>query len=256
MSAKTGIVVPTLGTRPKFLEQALISITESGDCFVLVVTPTGTNLSGFMEAGLIDQVVPDPGQGLAAAINLGIEKLPKEIQFVNWLGDDDLLTADSVRRCETELEQDPKAIFVFGGCEYIDENGDFLWLNTSGSWATSLLRFGPDLIPQPGALIRREVFVAVRGLNTSYKLAFDLDMFIKLTKLGPAKYLNQTLAKFRWHQTSLSVAERRQGVEEASLVRVSHLPAWLRPFSRIWEIPVRSLTLRAARFVKRKAKGK
>lgn len=253
---KTGIVVPTLGTRPEFLDQCLRSIRTAGECFVLVVVPKGTNLSRHISAGLIDKVVDDQGNGLAAAINHGIGELPKEIRYVNWLGDDDQLVENTIKNCESALEFESSATFTFGGCEYISDDGDILWVNKSGNWAPTLLRFGPDLIPQPGALIRREAFNSVGGLNPDYKFAFDLDLFIKLTKLGKAKFQRATLARFRWHQQSLSVAERRKAVVEASSIRVSYLPIWLRPFSIIWETGVRWLTYRAARIVERKLKGK
>jgi glycosyltransferase involved in cell wall biosynthesis len=254
--AKTGIVVPTLGTRPEYLEQALQSIRKAGNCFVLIVSPSSVNLSRYLDAKLADKVVADPGQGLAAAINHGLAQLPKEIHFVNWLGDDDQLIEHSIDKCENALERSNKATFVYGGCDYISESEKLLWTNKSGRWASLLLRFGPDLIPQPGALIRREALSSVGGLNTQYKLAFDLDLFLKLTKLGPGNFLGETLARFRWHENSLSVAQRREAVREASLIRIRHLPFWLRPISEIWEFPVRWLTLRAARIVERNLKGR
>jgi hypothetical protein len=77
-----------------------------------------------------------------------------------------------------------------------------------------------------------------------------------LSKLGKLKYINQTLAQFRWHPESLSVEHRKRSVEEASQVRVSHLPAWLRPFSFLWEYPVRQATLVAGKRLSAKAQSK
>ena len=108
-----------------------------------------------------------------------------------------------------------------------------------------MLRFGPDLIPQPGALFRRSSFEAVGGLDSRFGWAFDFDLFIKLSKLGKARFINQTLASFRWHPQSLSVEFRKKSVAEASTVRVNHLPKALRPISFLWELPVRQATLLA-----------
>ena len=36
---ETGIVVPTLGTRPEYLEQCLLSIRHAGGAFINIVTP-------------------------------------------------------------------------------------------------------------------------------------------------------------------------------------------------------------------------
>ena len=256
MNQRVGIVVPTLGERPDYLKQCLVSIRAAGYAHILVVAPSSLDSTSLTSDGLIDTFVVDEGGGLASAINQGIQSLPPSMEYVNWLGDDDLLTPGSVDTTTKILDSDHQAVMAFGACEYIDGQGDTVWQNRSGAWAVPLLKFGPDLIPQPGALFRRSAFEAAGGLNTNFGWAFDFDMFIRLSKLGKLKYINQTLAKFRWHPESLSVEHRRQSVAEASQVRVSHLPAWLRPFSFAWEWPVTQATLIAGRRVTAKAQLK
>lgn len=243
MNHKVGIVVPTLGARPDYLMQCLTSIQAAGDAFVVLVAPSGFDSSALKSGGLIELFVEDPKSGLPQAINAGIKAMPSNIEFVNWLGDDDLLSAGSLRATSMVLEADPKIHFVFGSCDYVDPDGDVIWTNKSGPWAVPLLRFGPDLIPQPGALFKRSSFEQVGGLDPKFGWAFDFDLFIKLSKLGKAKFLNQTLASFRWHPQSLSVEFRKKSVAEASAVRVTHLPGILRPMAFIWEAAVRQATL-------------
>jgi GT2 family glycosyltransferase len=223
---------------------------------ILLVAPTSLQTSAFQSASLIDSVVIDAGAGLASAINQGIRALPESVQYVNWLGDDDLLTNGSLSTSAQVLDSDPNVVMTFGACEYIDSNGKFVWENRSGQWAVPLLRLGPDLIPQPGALFRRSVFGNLGGLNVNLGWAFDFDLFIRLSKVGKLQFINQTLAKFRWHPESLSVEHRKKSVAEASQVRVSHLPMFLRPISLLWEYPVQQATLIAGSRVTAKAKSK
>lgn len=250
-------MVPTLGTRPEYLDQTLESIKKAGPCHVAIVAPIDFDASTYRQRGLVGQVVIDPGTGLAAAINFGIRSLPETVEYVNWLGDDDLLSENSLITTSRELDSNPSVGFAFGGCDYINPKGQFIWNNSSGSWAKTLIRFGPDLIPQPGALIRRSLFERIGGLDTGYKLAFDLDMFIRLLDVSKGKFLRETLACFRWHPESLSVSQRLLGVNEASSIRVRHLPPALRPISFLWELPVKWATIRAGQRVstmdKRKA---
>ena len=243
MNPKVGIVVPTLGVRPDYLQECLNSIRGAGEAFVVLVAPSAFDSSALKSAGLIDLFVEDPKSGLPQAINAGMKALPSNIEFVNWLGDDDFLSVESLRATSKVLESDPKIHFVFGSCDYVDPEGNAIWSNKSGPWAVPLLRFGPDLIPQPGALFRRSSFEQVGGLDPKFGWAFDFDLFIKLSKLGKAKFLNQTLASFRWHPQSLSVEFRKKSVAEASAVRVIHLPKILRPIAFIWEAGVRQATL-------------
>ncbi len=256
MNHRVGIVVPTLGLRTDYLEQCLKSIRASGQAHILLVAPKSLDTTNFKLTGLVDSVVTDNGSGLPAAINLGINSLPRWIEYVNWLGDDDLLRPDSLSMSIKVLDQKQDVVMTFGACDYIDSKGEIVWENQSGGWAVPLLRFGPDLIPQPGALFRKAAFEAAGGLKTNLGWAFDFDLFIRFSKTGKLHYIKQTLAQFRWHPESLSVEHRKKSVAEASRVRVSHLPAWIQPLSLLWEYPVRQATLIAGKRVTAKAQSK
>jgi hypothetical protein len=218
------------------------------------VAPSDFKTEHLVSAGIIDGKIDDPRIGLSEAINLGIRSLPSGIEFVNWLGDDDLLVADTLGLTEETLLDNPNCIMVFGACDYINSEGKTVWTNKSGQWAVPLLRFGPDLIPQPGALFRRSVFEGVGGLSTHFDWAFDFDLFIKFSKLGRLKYLDRNLGCFRWHPESLSVVHRKMSVNEASAVRVRHLPRFLRLTSILWEFPIRQATLWAGTRVTQKTR--
>lgn len=258
MTSRVGIVVPTLGRRPDYLVQCLNSInsasTESSSVFVIIVAPKTFDSSTFLKSGLIQKVIEDPGTGLAGAINVGFAAMPTEVEYINWLGDDDLLSFGSLDVTRQFLDSNPKNVLVFGGCDYIDPTGKVVWKNKSGAFAVPLLRFGPDLIPQPGALFRKNSFFEVGGLNLDYDWAFDFDLLVKLSKIGKLSFLNKTLSSFRWHPESLSVEYRTKSVAEASKVRISHLPALLRPISWIWEYPVKKATFFAGLRVTERAK--
>lgn len=254
MTEKVGIVVPTIGQRPEYLPLALKSIRDAGNAYILLVGNKGFDSSSLLAKGLIDKYLDEQDASLAAKINYGFRQLPSEIRFINWLGDDDLLTPGSLNTALERITQADNPVLVYGGCEYIDHNGSRLFVNRSGSWAVPLLRFGPQLIPQPGALYNRAVFEQIGGLSTKYQLAFDFDLFYSLSKVGKAVFVPNVLAKFRWHPSSLSVSKRRQSVAEASQVRVSHLRWGLGYVAQIWELPTRFLTLLAGRMVSRRFK--
>ncbi|PWZ51803.1 hypothetical protein DD889_13555, partial [Staphylococcus pseudintermedius] len=81
------------------------------------VAPKSFDASELLNSGLIDQFVEDPKKGLAQAINLGFSLLPKEINLINWLGDDDLLTQGSLEKTSKALAANSKASFVYGACD-------------------------------------------------------------------------------------------------------------------------------------------
>jgi GT2 family glycosyltransferase len=261
MTERIGIVVPTIGGRPEYLPLALASIraavAKPEDVYILMVGRAGFDAAPYRD--LIDEYVDEPESGLAAKINFGFRSLPADIRFINWLGDDDLLTPGSLTAALERALQPDEPVLVYGGCEYIDPAGVPIWNNASGPWAVGLLRFGPQLIPQPGALYRRDAFERIGGLSTKFGWAFDFELFYSLSEIGRCAYLPMTLAQFRWHPGSLSVSRRRESVAEASAVRKAHHPAWMRSrvfswVSEIWEWPVRQATYWAGVRVSRKLK--
>jgi GT2 family glycosyltransferase len=239
-SPEIGVVVPTLGTRPEYLVQCLRSIREAGSSLIHIVIPVSASLPKEISSELYDQVIADPGTGLAGAIHTGLISFPEPVRFINWLGDDDLLKPGSLDVTSQALRDDHNAVLAFGGCDYINSENQVIFTNKSGKYALPLLRIGPQLIPQPGSLFRREAYEQIGGLNSEFKWAFDLDLLIRLSQVGSLKFLNRTLASFRWHDDSLSVGGRDGSVREASLIRKRFLPRWLKPISELWELPMRS----------------
>lgn len=250
---RVGVVVPTLGTRNKYLLDCLSSIRRAGRCHIQLITATPNAHRHLLDSGQVDGMSEDEQMGLAAAINRGMSQLPASVTFATWLGDDDLLTDDSLTKARDALSGSGDAVMVFGSCEYIDEKGRTLVVIKSGQFAPWLLRIGPQLLPQPGSLFLLSAYRELGGLDTTLHGAFDLDLFIRLKKLGSRFiFIPVVLSKFRWHRESLSVQSRKTITREASTVRVRHLSPVLRALSFLWEPWVTWLILRASSLMTRR----
>lgn len=255
--ARVLLVVPTLGHRLALLRQTLSSIADQDSpARVVIVAPLSEALVAI--AGAFDaELVPDPGS-LAGAINLGArhglgEQDPPSHEFVNWLNDDDLLEPGSLSTTMSLLDEHPSAVVAFGACRYIDPDGRQLWVSRAGAWAPRVLSWGPDLIPQPGMLVRATAWRSVGGLDESYRLAFDLDLLLRLRRLGPFVHTTRILSSFRWHATSLTVHDRDTNLRESERAKRSSLGPIGRALSRAWNPPVRVAIRLAANRVQRRA---
>ena len=247
------LVVPTLGKRMRFLEQTLESIRsqEIAADSVLVSPSTDAELAD-LASQFNAQLIPDPG-ALPQAINEGVETGWKGHHFVGWLNDDDVLEPRSLRVTSDALKARPDAVVAFGSCRYVDTQGRELWVSSAGKWAPRVLGWGPDLIPQPGMLIRSKAWKAVGGLDTSYRLAFDLDLLLRLRKLGALVDVDCIVSSFRWHADSLTVDDRQTNIAESERAKRAQLGPTARKFSWLWEPPVRWATRAAVRQVNRRA---
>jgi hypothetical protein len=236
-----GVVVPTIGERPQYLDITLKSIREAGDSYIVLVGRKGFDATSYQESGLVDLYIDELETSVPNKINQGF----------TWIGDDDLLAPRSLSVAVSILGRSERPVLVFGHCQYIDSEGNDVLVKRSGSWAVPLLRFGPQLIPQPSAVFRRDAFEKAGGLSDKFEFAFDFDLFIKLTKLGKAFFVDQILSSHRWHATSLTYSRRCDSVREASLVRVLNLPSVAKFFSPVWELPIIMVTFLAGHFLSR-----
>ena len=233
--SKVGIVIPTIFERPEYLFEAIESIRTAGDAYILLSSPNNPEMvSNYIH--LVDEhALEQTGGNLASKINHALNQLPPDCEFIGWLGDDDLLTPQSLERAVSALKENPGLALVYGSCDYINAEGNKIGQNPSGSWAKKLMTFGPFLIPQPGSLWRRKAFEEIGGIDDSFDLAFDHDLFLRLTKHSGAMFIDNTQAAFRWHSESLSVGRRWQSVTEASKVRKKYYSKLLLPVMLIWE---------------------
>jgi hypothetical protein len=244
-----GVVVPTIGERPQYLDRTLKSIREAGDSYVVLVGRKGFDASFYQKAGLLDLYVDEIETSVPNKINQGFRALPETIEFITWIGDDDLLAPGSLSFAVGVLGQVEKPVLVYGHCQYIDSEGNDVLVKRSGSWAVPLLRFGPQLIPQPSSVFRRDAFEKVGGLSDKFEFAFDFDLFLKLSKIGKAVFVDKILSSHRWHATSLTYSRRWDSVKEASAVRLSSLPLAVKFLSPLWELPVILVTYLVGSFL-------
>jgi GT2 family glycosyltransferase len=201
-----------------------------------------------LEAGA--RLVDDPG-GMSAAINAGFALADERHEYGNWIGDDDLLTDGSLRTATAALDERPDAVAAFGYCHYIDADGRRLFTSKAGRLAPWLMTWGPDLVPQPGALFRMQAVRDVGLIDPSLSYAMDLDLLLRLRRLGPFVNTRTALSCFRWHATSATVSNRSPSLDESEAVKRRYLRPWQRRLAPLWERPVRGATRLAARRVGR-----
>lgn len=251
--ARILIVVPTLGQRTAYLRQTLASVTsQSEPADLVVVVPRAAEEARHVAIDSGAALMDDPG-GQSAAINLGIARAQQHHEYVNWLGDDDTLTPGSLAAVSRALDARTEASAAFGQCQYVDPNDQPVWSSRAGRTAPWILPWGPNLIPQPGMLIRRTAWLAVGGLDESLKYSMDLDLLLRLRRVGPLIAVPQMVSTFRWHPESITVSARESSLTEAQAVKRRYLPPRVEPLAPLWEGPVRWATKRAAAGVNRRA---
>jgi GT2 family glycosyltransferase len=249
------LVVPTLGRRPELFALTLRSIRDQTDepADLVVVVPPAADDVRRMAAEAGAALVDDPG-GMTAAINAGFALAQPHHRYVNWIGDDDLLAPNSLATTAAALDASPDAVVAFGYCDYIDDAGRRLFTSKGGRLAPWLMTWGPDLVPQPGALFRLDAVREAGLLDPTLSYAMDLDLLIRLRQRGRFVNTRTVLSSFRWHAASTTVANRTPSLDEAEQVKRRYLSPVQRRIAPLWEGPVRLATRVAAKRVNRLAR--
>lgn len=254
--AKVLVLVPSLGDRLESLEKTLRSaLDQRGTCdFTLtLVAPPAATEARELAARLGVGVVDDPRKGLSAALNVGIASATDE-ELLVWSGDDDLFRPGGFAALRAVLAADPHAPAAFGRCDYVDVEDRIVGVSRAGALAPRILAWGPNLVPQPAAMIRLSDLEAVGGYDESLRFTMDLDVFLKLRRRGPLLSVPVTTAAFRWHPDSLTVANREASTREAQAVRHRFLPPPARRVAFLWDEPLRIAARVAAAQVNRAAR--
>ena len=251
------VVLPTLGDRLESLAETLASVDEQRSNVrlrLVVIAPESAVAARALARQHGATIVDDPGTGISEAINLGIDARAGEV-FYAWIGDDDLFRPSGLATLQGLLDDDAGAVVAYGGCDYIDAQGNILGRSRAGKIAQIILPWGPDLIPHPGSMIRLDDLMAVNRFDISLKYAMDLDLFLRLRVRGRFVFTRNPVSAFRWHPDSLTVASRQKSSAESEAVKARYVRPWLQPVSFFWVLPVRWASSLAARSVSKRARS-
>jgi hypothetical protein len=235
------------------LSRVLKSIESVADEIIVVAPKYSWGQIAEASEDISIKMVDDPGTGLAGAINEGFRNLGEDIEFANWIGDDDGIYPEQFVQLKQTLENS-NAVAVFGDCDYKLENGTSLGRSSAGDTAVKILSWGPDLIPQPTALFHLDALRSVGLVDETYKLAFDYDLFLKLKALGPIKHFPEPTGYFTWHADSLSVSNRFPSAKEAHDIRMKNAKGFSKLFIGLISPLVILATVFAGFIVNMKAK--
>ncbi|HEX4519287.1 MAG TPA: glycosyltransferase family 2 protein [Gaiellaceae bacterium] len=152
--------------------------------------------------------VSEPDGGQADAINRGFALAGGGI--LGWLNADDVLMPDAVARVAEAFGRDPALGLVYGDCRIVEGGRELLTWRAPRRLTMSVLEGGFS-IPQPGAFTARWALDRVGGLDDSFELAMDVDLWLRLLVAGvPAARVPGVVSVFELHSRSKTGSVPRQ----------------------------------------------
>ena len=211
------IVMPTLN-QAKFIDTSLRSIFDQKSADLEVIVIDGLSSDGTIEI-LKKWEAKYPKQfkwtsqkdsGPAEAINHGLKLAEGDI--IGWLNSDDLYDKDAFKKVTDFFKKHPTKKMLYGNANHIDEKGDVIESYPTKKPDTPFESFlEGSFICQPTVFFHRSLLDQVGLLDTSFKLSFDFDWWIRFFKLIPNDigFIDDVLASSRLHDDCLTKKERR-----------------------------------------------
>ncbi len=158
-----------------------------------------------------------PDQGPADAINRGFERSSGEI--MGWLNADDLLLPGSLAYIGAYFAGHPEVDVVYGHRILLDERGRDVGIWVTPRHSEDSLRWF-DFVPQEASFWRRGVWARVGGVDESFEIAFDWDLFLRLEAAGARiTRVPRFLGGFRLHPGQKSAVKRERALIELDSLR-------------------------------------
>lgn len=153
--------------------------------------------------------------GQAATINRGIELAAGK--YFGYLSSDDLLDPEAVATLVQTLEDDPDLACVFPDANLIDAGSRVVKHNVCRAFDYGQLLVRQECYIGPGALVRTDLARRTGGWRLDLKLAPDREFWLRLCKLGDIRFVDQVLAGYRLHGSSISYSEVSETVSREYL---------------------------------------
>ena len=219
---KISVVTCTRNSEP-YLAECIESVLAQSYCDIEYILVDGGSTDGTLQRieaiGRPIKIIRDVRGGISCAMNAGI--LAASGDVIAHLHSDDYYLGPSVLSQVAAAMEDETFGWCFGRVKRII-NGNLVSENYSAPSYSPMRLLQGNFIPHPATFVRRSLINQVGRFNESLKYAMDYDLWLRLSKISPAKELHVPLTAFREHDGSLSTSNRQAAMQEDYQIRISH----------------------------------
>lgn len=166
--------------------------------------------------------VSEKDKGQTDALIKGFNKSTGEI--LGWLCSDDLLLPGSLQAVGEFFAKNPDVQAVYGDSVWIDAEGKFLRPKKEMPFSRFVFLYDHNYIPQPSMFWRRSLYENCGGLDTSFNLAMDSDLWERFSAKTRIAYIPQYLSCMRYYPEQKTRMFKSDGRREDAIIRHRRAP--------------------------------
>lgn len=224
---KITVVTPSFN-QARFIEATLRSVLKQKYPNLEYIVVDGGSTDGSVEIiqRYSDQLaywVSEPDRGQTDALIKGFARATGDI--LCYLCSDDLLEPWTLCEVADFFQKHPLAHAVYGDAVWIDVHGRPVRPKKEHPFNWFIWMYDHDFIPQPSTFWRRELYQRVGGLDPSFDLAMDADLFIRFAEVTSLLHSNRPWSRMRLYPEQKNQRFRaRSDVEDAIIRRRYGIP--------------------------------
>ena len=160
---------------------------------------------------------PDSGQTNAVNKGLGMARGDR----LAWVNADDAFIPEAIDRALEVFDRDPEIGAIFGGVNYVDENGEVFRTLVPPKFSWRRYLYLGAFVTTPTIIWRRELMEQAPSLNEGYVDAADYDFYLRLLRGARVDLMSEPVLNFRYHPTSKTTTDVWVQLNEAMEIRLS-----------------------------------
>jgi glycosyltransferase involved in cell wall biosynthesis len=233
-----------------FIRDALESLVNQrnlkhGELEIIVIDGGSTDGSAEIIEEYADRcvfAVSEPDDGQTHALKKGFSHATGDI--LGWLCSDDLLELNTVRFVLDYFHNHPDAEFMYGDLEVIGSKGEALATRKEIPFNWFIWKYDYNYIPQPSAFWKRELYENVNGLDETFDLCMDGDLWARFAERTRPRHVRRVLSKARSHPQTKTQRMEKQSADEYRRVcrrygtELANVPSThvLRLMAKMWRV--------------------
>ena len=205
---KVSIITPSYN-QGQFIERTILSVLEQDYPNIEYIVIDGGSTDNTLEIlkKYEDQIIwkSELDKGQSDAVNKGF--LLSTGKIIGWLNSDDTYKPGAISYVVRYFSEHPDVGMIYGGCDLIDINDKIIATVKIFDFDLRVLINSADIVNQPSAFFRRNVFSEVGMLDINLKWAMDLDLWIKIALKFKIQSVHFKLANFRKYPNQKSATD-------------------------------------------------
>jgi glycosyltransferase involved in cell wall biosynthesis len=210
------IITPSFN-QGKYLEKTILSVLSQNYTNIEYIVIDGGSTDGSIDIikkyeKSLKYWISEKDKGQSDAINKGFRKATGKL--LGWVNSDDILTPGSISFLVNNIDQN--TLLYQGKLDYCDDQDRLIGSSCiSETISFSSLLYSKACLNQPGSFYSREAIIDVNYLDETLNSVMDVDLWLKLLRIGKAKYLNYTMALLRIHSGTKTNNKTLKDVRES-----------------------------------------